>query len=288
MWRKETEEQFFRWAIAERRCNLKTLFYKVGNRHLFYLPTGIKGRGEVKQGRNPLVGEFTEKWAERFLSPMVNELGFHLVRSANIPAWRLVGQRAADLAICRAPGKEQTPDSVIALLEVKMSIVWNWEWQPERGTVTCIGDFLTHQGRPSALRSDTVLKALGKAIEVRGMGFSGAFIILCNTPVANDYFQQIDGCKQTGIVQGFFSVNPQPTEDEQHNPKRSPKGGFYRWDEPAEVKESLREMLSEQRHFFSGFLPLSVLGQLIENACREATLSQKARRFLEGLKEVLR
>lgn len=286
MWTQETEAQFFRWAIDERGCSLETLFYKVGNRYLFYLPNGTRGQGDVRQGRNPLVGEFTEKWAEKFLAPIVSEVGLHLVRNVTVPAWGLVGQRAADLAICRTSSRSPKPSDVVALLEVKMSLVWNWEWQPAQKTVSCIGDFRTHQGRPSVLRSDTVLKALGKAIEVRGMGFSGAFLVLCNTPVASDYFRQIDGCRRIGIVQGFFSVNPQPTKDGQHNPKRSPEGGFYRWDEPAEVKARLEEMLSEQRHFFSGFLPLSVLGHLIERACCEPTLSQKAHRFLDGLREV--
>lgn len=289
MWTKETEREFFQWALEERRCKPEDLFYKICGRYLFYLPKGIKGTGEVKQGRNALVGEFTEIWAENFLKPIAESFGLHVVRGAIVPELKLVGQRKADIALCRTSDMHQRLENIVAIVEVKMSIVWNWEWQPSMGEVICIGDFRTHQGRPSVLRSDTILKALGKAVEVRGQGFQGAFFVLCNSPISNDYRNQIDGCKQLGVIQGFFSVNPYPIDgacDEQTNPKRTSECGFLRWDRVREAEQTLHSILAEQNYFFSGYLSLEMVGRLIETACQEVKPHDKARRFLRLLREV--
>ncbi|MGQ9462184.1 MAG: hypothetical protein ACUVRR_03855 [Candidatus Fervidibacter sp.] len=265
MWTKNTELEFFRWVMTERKVDPQHLFYRVDNRFLFYLPDWVKGKGEVKQARNRWGVEFTELWAEKFLKPVVEKLGWHLVRGATIAKLGLVGQRAADIAICRKPNKTQQPEDVIAIVEVKMSLVWNWEWKPEEGKIDCAGDFLNHQGRPSVQRSDTVLKALGKAIEVRGKGYKGVFFALFNAPIPADYQTQVDGCKQTGVIQGFFSVNPQPLDEdnEQVNFKRTQFEGFLQWDTLDEVFDHLSSFLAKQHIFFSGFLPLEKLGKLI-------------------------
>jgi hypothetical protein len=286
MWTKKAERKFFSWTFKKREAKPEQLFYCVEDKHFFYLPTGIRGQGQVMQARNSWVGEFTEKWAEKFLKPIVKELGLHLVRKAVIAEWGLVKQRAADLAICRKPELQQPEIDVIALIEVKMSIVWNWEWKPQEGKIVCAGDFQTHQGRPSVLRSDTVLKALGKAIEVRSKGFNGAFFVLCNTPIPDDYQTQIDGCKRMGVMQGFFSVNPKPL-DNKDTLKQTDFKGYLRWDSSEEAFETLSSLLTKQFHFFSAHLSLDQLGQLIERASQESSPQDKARRFLEALKEVL-
>jgi hypothetical protein len=288
MWTKETEREFFSWAFNERNAKPEQIFYRVEDKYLFYLCKGTKGQGQVMQARNPWVGEFTEKWAEKFLSPIVGNLGFYVVRKATIREWGLFRQRAADLVICRTPQKPQEvdPKSVIAIVEVKMSIIWNWEWKPQLNEIVCAGDFRTHQGRPSVLRSDTVLKALGKAIEVRSKGFNGAFFVLCNTPIPDDYQTQIDGCKRIGVMQGFFSVNPQPL-DKEDSLKRTDFEGFLRWDSPDEASTTLSSLLAKQSQFFSGYLSLRQLGELIETASRQSSPQDKARCFLEALREVL-
>jgi hypothetical protein len=288
MWTKEAEREFFSWVFNEHKAKPEQLFYRVGDRHFFYLPKRVKGEGQVMQARNPWVGEFTEKWAEKFLRPIVEKLGLYVVRRAIIREWGLFGQRAADLIICRTPQKSQRvdPKAVIAIIEVKMSIAWNWEWKPASGEIVCAGNFQTHQGRPSVQRSDTVLKALGKAIEVRGKGFGGAFFVLCNTPIPDDYQTQIDGCKRIGIMQGFISVNPQPLEGKD-SLKRTKFEGFVRWDSPDEAYTTLSSWLAQRSQFFSGYLPLEQLGKLLETASRESAPLDKARCFLEALREVL-
>lgn len=90
----------------------------------------------------------------------------------------------ADVAICRTEDKVQVPENVLLIIEVKMSIVWNWEYNPLIGESKCIGDYTTHQGNPGLLRSDTMLKAIGKSINVRIASFKSAkipIIILGNT-----------------------------------------------------------------------------------------------------------
>jgi len=288
MWTKETERDFFHWALELQRCKPQELFYKSGGRYYFYLPVGVKGEGEVKQARNPLVGRFTEQWAENFLKIIVKDLGLVVVRNKDIPAFGLTGNRAPDLAICYKEVEDVIlPENLVAIVEVKMSIVWNWEWDPLSRSVNCIGDFRTHKGRPSVLRSDNVLKALGKAVEVRGNGYEGLFIVLCNSPISNESLNQIDGWKQTGIVQGFFSVNPRPLNgqaNEKDNPKGTPKGGFLRWDSPEEAKETLQGLVANKGLYFSGFLSMETLGRLIEYASRGKNFVEKARLFISELK----
>ncbi len=57
-----------------------------------------------------------------------------------------------------------------------MSIVWNWEYNPLTGEIMCIGDYTTHQGNPGLLRSDTMLKAIGKSINIRVSGLEASKI----------------------------------------------------------------------------------------------------------------
>ena len=50
-----------------------------------------------------------------------------------------------------------------------MSIVWNWEYKQVKGKpeIICVGDYKTHTGQPSIRRSDSMLKAIGKSINIR-------------------------------------------------------------------------------------------------------------------------
>ena len=67
----------------------------------------------------------------------------------------------ADVVISRSKNISQAPEDIFAIIEVKMSVVWNWELQKNKSFV-CIGDYKTHQGNPGLLRSDSMLKAIGK------------------------------------------------------------------------------------------------------------------------------
>jgi hypothetical protein len=64
-----------------------------------------------------------------------------------------------------------------------MSIVWNWELKNNQ--LICLGDFKTHKGNPGLLRSDSMLKAIGKNINIRvsGIGASRIPIIILDVGV---------------------------------------------------------------------------------------------------------
>jgi hypothetical protein len=151
----------------------------------------------------------------------------------------------ADVAICKSPYVSQSPDNILIIIETKMSIVWNWELIKNAGSYSlkCLGDYKTHQGNPGLLRSDTMLKAIGKSINIRVSGFSAAkipILIFGNTPINNSYYNKVDFLKLNGIIQGFWSVNPRPLDNihDDSNLKNTPKNGFFRYDDYNELKNT--------------------------------------------------
>ena len=59
-----------------------------------------------------------------------------------------------------------------------MSIVWNWEYDINTNSLTEIGDYRTHKGKPSFTRSDSILKAIGKCIDIRVSNWKASKILL--------------------------------------------------------------------------------------------------------------
>jgi len=93
----------------------------------------------------------------------------------------LTQQSAADVAICKSKDIIQKPENIVMIFVVKMSIVWNWELKQigKGGELVCIGDYKTHQGNPGLLRSDTMLKAAGKSINIKVSDFKANNIPYC-------------------------------------------------------------------------------------------------------------
>jgi hypothetical protein len=46
-----------------------------------------------------------------------------------------------------------------------MSIIWNWKLR--NSNLKCVGDYKTHRGNPSLLRLDSILKAIGRSMNIR-------------------------------------------------------------------------------------------------------------------------
>ncbi len=189
------------------------------------------------------------------------------------------------MAICKTKDKIQKSHSILLIIEVKMSIVWNWELRVDGGkyNVDCIGDYKTHQGNPGLLRSDTMLKAIGKGINVRVSGYEASripIIILGNTPITNMYYKKVDHLKRCGVIQGFWSVNPKPLDGDKENIKGTPLKGFIRFDDTSELRQEALELLKGEREYFSGMQTKEELGQIIEIAAREDTYEKKAQKFL--------
>ena len=202
----------------------------------------------------------------------------------------LTRQSPADVAICKTKDVTQDPQNIFLIIEVKMSVVWNWELifkDSKTFDVIPIGDYKTHQGNPSLLRSDTMLKAIGKSINVRVSSFSASkipIIIIGNTPVTKSYYGKIDHLKNNGIIQGFWSVNPNPLDNDEENIKNTPHKGFYRFDNYEELQKSTLNLLKEEREFFSSMQTKKRLGKIIEMANKESTYEAKAQRFLNLLR----
>lgn len=93
-------------------------------------------------------------------------------------------------------GIQQDPENIQLIVEVKMSLVWNWELlnQGFGGKIVCIGDYRSHQGNSGLLMSDSMLKAIGKSINIRVYIRVSSFkassipiVILGNTPITESY-----------------------------------------------------------------------------------------------------
>jgi len=288
LWNKDVEKEFFTKTLEV--ATPEQLFYVTeDSRYLAYWPKNYKGTKTTLQSRNAFIGSFTEKWTKELLEEIAEETEAFTVQSVICEDIGLSARSPADVAICKTRDQYQEPENILMIIEVKMSIVWNWEYNPSTGELKSIGDYTTHQGNPGLLRSDTMLKAIGKSINIRVSSFKSAkipIVILGNTPITESYYEKVDHLKKTGIIQGFYSVNPQPLDDPTHknNIKSTPKRGFLRFDSYEELRQELINLLSEEREFFSGMKTKKELGKIIEIANREPTYEKKAEVFLKLLR----
>jgi len=233
------------------------------------------------------IGDFTEKWTTDLIQEVVKGKGLFAVQGAICNEIALTNMSPADVVISKNKNISQRPEDIVAIIEVKMSIVWNWELQGGK-TLSCIGDYKTHQGNPGLLRSDSMLKGIGKSINIRVSSFSAAripIIVMGNTPITNSYYPKVDHLKVAGIIQGFWSVNPQPLDDNGESIKKTEKQGFNRFDSFEELRNAFNVLLSEERNFFSSMKSKKELGKIIETANREGTYEKKAEVFLKLIKE---
>ncbi len=280
LWTKKTETDFFKQS--EKFASPEQLFYKArGNKYFAYWPKGYAGEKTTMQSRNSLIGNYTEKWSVELIKQFAKKKGLHAVQGIVCEEIGLTKQSAADVAICKTNEVNQKVENILMIFEVKMSIVWNWE-RKSNGSLECIGDFTQHQGNPGLLRSDSMLKAIGKSINIRVSSFNSAkipIIVLGNTPITSNYYTKVDHLKTSGIIQGFWSVNSKPRDVE--TVKKTEGLGFLRMDSIEEFYLKLAELFSEDREFFSGMRTKKQLGKIIEIANKESTFEKKAEKFLQ-------
>ncbi len=285
LWNTEIEQRFFN--EAQKFATPEQLFYVTDSgKHVAYWPKSYDGTKSTLQSRNALIGNFTEKWTTDLIQGVVKDKGLFAVQGAICNEIALSNQSPADVVISRRNNLNQNLEDILAIIEVKMSIVWNWELQKSK--LICIGDYKTHQGNPGLLRSDSMLKAIGKSINIRVSSFKASkipIIIMGNTPITNSYYSKVDHLKIAGIIQGFWSVNPKPLDNDGENIKKTEKQGFYRFDSFKELKDSFEILLSEERNYFSSMKGKKELGQLIEKANKEQTYEKKAEVFLKLINE---
>ncbi len=285
LWTKNKEIEFFN--ESSKFATPEKLFYLGDDsRYYAYWPKTYKGKKSTLQSRNALIGNFTEKYSVDLLQNFAKLKKLFAVQSVICNEIGLTSQSPADVALCKSKHREQIAQNIIAIFEVKMSIVWNWEFNNNQ--LICLGDFKNHKGNPGLLRSDSMLKAIGKSINVRVSSHSASqipIIILGNTPITESYIKKVDHLFSSGIIQGFWSVNPNPLDNNGNNLKRTPKNGFVRMDSYDELKQELNNLLSGKQEFFSSMKSREKLGEIIEIANRETDFEAKAEKFLKLIRK---
>ena len=286
MWSKNEEKKFFKYAL--KITSHEKLFYKVGNRYLAYWPKSYRGYKTTLQSRNSYVGDYTEKWLASLLHKLIPKK-LYVIQSAVCPEIGLTSNSPADIVISKSKETKQNPEDILLIVEVKMSIVWNWEYFPESKEIKCIGDFTSHTGNPSLLRSDSMLKAIGKCINIRVSDKKAShisLIVVGNTPVSKSYYKKVDRLNKTGIIQKFLSVNPKPTDNENSlNIKYTHGKGFIRVDTEKELKEIIMSLLNRDKVFFSGMTDMETLGKIVKQAAYENSYEDIAKKFLDLLEK---
>ena len=127
LWNKNNEKEFFvkslEFAAPEQ------LFYLTQDKkHLAYWPKNYDGKKTTLQSRNSLIGTYTEKWVTDLLGKIAKTIGGYSVQGVVSEELGLTNQSAADVAICKTKDVIQKPENFLMLIEVKMSVVWNWEF----------------------------------------------------------------------------------------------------------------------------------------------------------------
>lgn len=287
LWNQNQEKDFFIKSL-EFATPEKLFYFTKNKKFLAYWPKNYEGTKTTLQSRNSLIGSYTEKWATDLFSEIAGRVGGYSVQGVISEEIGLTNQSSADVVICKTKGIIQKPENILMIIEVKMSVVWNWEFTPATKNVVCIGDYRTHQGNPGLLRSDTMLKAIGKSINIRVSSFSASkipIIIIGNTPITKSYYEKVDHLKRNGIIQGFWSINPNPLDNNRENNKSTHYKGFYRFDDYEELSQNTLNLLKEEREFFSSMQTRKEIGEIIEISNKENTYEDKAKKFLELLKQ---
>ena len=283
LWNQEVEKSFFEKEINSFASPEQLFYLTDDNRFLAYWPKGYKGKKSTLQSRNTPIGQFTEAWISELIQNCVEVQNLFAVQGAVCEEIGLTGKSPADVVIARKKNTHLNPEDIIVIFEVKMSVVWNWELEGDK--LICLGDYQTHQGIPGLLRSDSMLKAIGKAINIRVSSHRAStipIIVIGNTPITDSYLGKVDHLKTAGITQGFWSINPKPL-DNQDTLETTNRKGFMRFNTYESFQSSVVELLSMPMNFFSGMKSKEELGRLIESANSASTYQQKGEKFLKLL-----
>lgn len=282
-WNRETEVTFFREAM-ENLATPKQLFYTIQGKCLAYAPKGTTTDGYALQSRNSLIGRYTERWVQAFLEPIARYYGLYALTNVVCKELGLTPSSAADIAFCTR--KEiRGPEDIKVIFEVKMSVVNNYLFKPTKGFIDFVGDYTTHKGAPSLLRSDSMLKAIGKAITIRVANPNATnipIIVLGNSPISHNYIAKVEALKEAGIVQGFVSLYPSPTKN---CITLTPKRGFQTFKDYPSLQSFIGQLIVQKMVFISTMMTAKTLGAIIATAARKATAQERATEFLQRLQQ---
>lgn len=282
LWNKQQEILFFK--NSQNFASINQLFNESEDgRYFAYWPKNYRGKRTTLQSRNSLIGKYSEKWVADLFNLLIEDKNLFAIQQAQIPAIGITYNSPADVVISTKNKKVLRPEDVKIIFEVKMSVVWNWEYDIGTNSLTEIGDYRTHKGKPSFTRSDSILKAIGKCIDIRVSNWKASkipLIVLGNAPLSNGFCKKADYLKNAGIIQGFWSLNPYPL-NHGNTRKNSSQNAFIRFDNSDELKSNLTKLFQEELNFFSGMKNPTELGKLIEIANQENNYQQKGLKFLK-------
>ena len=281
MWSRQDELNFFNDAINI--SSIENLMMSVSGRYYAFQPKTDNSRVNVPNSRNALIGTNTEKWCKDLFSQIARHNNLYAVNGVVCEEIGLSRQSAADLAFCTSASTIQRPENIKLIFEIKMGIVNNYFYDDNQGFEFC-GDYTTHKGNPSLLRSDSMLKAIGKSINLR-VDSSRAkkipIVILGNSPITKNYVDKVDCLKQSGVIQKFISLYPNPTNREFI--KETPEKGFETFDSPNQIETYIDQILNANMNYFSSMMSNKDLGRIISIANAETTDELKGQRFIEML-----
>lgn len=126
-----------------------------------------------------------------------------------------------------------------------------------------------------------MLKAIGKSINIRVSGIASTkipIIILGNSPITDSYIKKVDFLKTSGVIQGFWSLNPQPTNSD--FVKITPKQGFQTIQSADKILQLCKALVATDLNYFSSMTSKAKLGDFIRIASQEPTDIAKAEKFL--------
>jgi len=88
----------------------------------------------------------------------------------------------------------------------------------------------------------------------------------------------VDFLKTSGVIQGFWSLNPKPTNSDYV--KNTPKLGFQTILDREQLLSNCRDLVTNDMNYFSSMISKLKLGEIIRIASQEATDIAKAEKFL--------
>ena len=284
MWTNDTEISFFKSALKEFAAP-EQLFYHLSKGYFAYVPKGNSAEGQTLQSRNSLIGNFTEKWAKDLFSPIAKKHRLFAVNGVECEEIGLTKKSEADLAFCTTDRKIQKPEQIRLIFEIKMSVVSNYCY--ENKNIKFVGDHITHKGIPSLLRSDSMLKAIGKAINIRVSGLAAStipIVVLGNSPISKGYEHKVDFLKRAGVIQSFLSLSSQPVGTKQT--QQSKHLGFQTIQDIKTLQKTTDDILASDASYFSSMMPKLQLGKIISIANEEKTDVAKAEKFLSLIRSI--
>ena len=282
MWSIKDEVTFFERAIQ--LSSIENLMVNVRGRYYAFQPKNVEAKVNTPQARNSFVGSTTEKWCKDLFDDIARQNNLYAVNGVVCDEIGLSARTAADLAFCTTPKTIQKPDNIKLIFEIKMGIVNNYLYD-DNGDLMFCGDYTTHRGNPSLLRSDSMLKAIGKSINLRVDSSQAKripIVILGNSPITSNYVNKVDCLAKSGVVQKFMSLYPNPTDG--NFIKETPDRGFQTYDDPQEIEKYISRLLNSRMNYFSSMLSNKELGSIISQANKEDNDELKGQRFIELLK----